>query len=65
MGVEWWWWMPLHNQKWEQVAGDDHGPHPVEADVNPAAVAVTAELGMDLHVNGARPKRLEEVAVQA
>ena len=34
-------------------------------EVNPAVVAVMAELGIDLHAMGAHPKRLEDAAVQA
>lgn len=33
--------------------------------INPAVVAVMAELGIDLHANGAHPKRLDDAAVQA
>ena len=33
--------------------------------VNPAVVEVMAELGIDLHAAGARPKRLEDAAVKA
>lgn len=33
--------------------------------INPAVVEVMAELGIDLHAAGARPKRLEEAAVRA
>jgi arsenate reductase (thioredoxin) len=33
--------------------------------INPAVVEAMAELGIDLHVNGAHPKRLDDVAVQA
>ena len=34
-------------------------------DINPAGVAVMAELGIDLHAAGAHPKRLEDAAVEA
>lgn len=33
--------------------------------INPAVVAVMAEMGIDLLASGARPKRLEEAAVRA
>lgn len=33
--------------------------------INPAVVAAMAELGIDLHANGAYPKRLDDAAVQA
>jgi protein-tyrosine-phosphatase len=33
--------------------------------INPSVVAVMAELGIDLHADGAVPKRLEDAAVQA
>jgi len=33
--------------------------------INPAVVEVMAELGIDLHAAGARPKRLEDAAVKA
>lgn len=33
--------------------------------INPAVVEVMAELGIDLHASGARPKRLEDAAVEA
>jgi protein-tyrosine-phosphatase len=33
--------------------------------INPAVVEVMAELGIDLHANGAHPKRLEDAAVRA
>lgn len=34
-------------------------------DVNPAVVEAMAELGIDLRATGARPKKLEDAAVQA
>lgn len=34
-------------------------------DINPAVVEVMAELGIDLHAAGARPKKLEDAAVKA
>ncbi len=34
-------------------------------DINPAVVAAMAELGIDLRTAGARPKKLEDAAVQA
>ena len=40
------------------------GSAPVD-DVNPAVVEAMAEVGIDLHANGARPKKLEDAAVQA
>ncbi len=33
--------------------------------INPAVVEAMAEIGIDLHAGGARPKKLEESAVQA
>jgi protein-tyrosine-phosphatase len=33
--------------------------------INPAVVEAMAELGIDLHANGATPKRLDDAAVQA
>ena len=33
--------------------------------INPSVVEVMAELGIDLHAAGARPKRLEDAAVEA
>jgi arsenate reductase (thioredoxin) len=33
--------------------------------INPAVVAVMAEMGIDLHTNGAHPKKLDDAAVQA
>ena len=35
------------------------------ASINPAVVEAMAELGIDLHASGARPKRLEDAAVEA
>jgi protein-tyrosine-phosphatase len=40
------------------------GSAPAE-DINPAVVEAMAELGIDLRALGARPKRLEEAAVEA
>ena len=34
-------------------------------DINPAVVEAMAELGIDLHAAGARPKKLEDAAVKA
>jgi arsenate reductase (thioredoxin) len=33
--------------------------------INPAVVAVMAEIGIDLHANGAHPKKLDDAAVKA
>lgn len=33
--------------------------------INPAVVEAMAEIGIDLHVNGAHPKRLDDAAVRA
>lgn len=33
--------------------------------INPAVVEAMAEVGIDLHANGAHPKRLDDTAVQA
>ena len=35
------------------------------ATINPAVVEAMAELGIDLHANGAHPKRLDDAAVHA
>jgi len=40
------------------------GTAPAET-INPAVVEAMAELGIDLHANGAHPKRLEDAAVEA
>ncbi|MGD9795062.1 MAG: arsenate reductase ArsC [Acidimicrobiia bacterium] len=40
------------------------GTAPAET-VNPAVVAVMAEIGIDLHANGAHPKKLSDAAVEA
>lgn len=34
-------------------------------EINPAVVEAMAEIGIDLHATGARPKRLDEAAVRA
>jgi protein-tyrosine-phosphatase len=34
-------------------------------EINPAVVEAMAEIGVDLHANGARPKQLEDTAVRA
>jgi protein-tyrosine-phosphatase len=52
-----------------QHAGDrvvvrSAGTAPAES-INPAVVEAMAEVGIDLHAAGARPKRLEDAAVQA
>jgi protein-tyrosine-phosphatase len=51
------------------IAGDrvvvrSAGSAPAE-DVNPAVVEAMGEVGIDLHALGARPKRLEDAAVEA
>jgi arsenate reductase len=33
--------------------------------INPAVVAAMAEIGIDLHANGAHPKKLDDAAVEA
>ena len=48
----------------ERVVVRSAGSAPVD-DVNPAVVEAMAEVGIDLHANGARPKKLEDAAVQA
>jgi len=48
----------------ERVVVRSAGSAPV-ADVNPAVVEAMAEVGIDLLANGARPKKLEDAAVQA
>jgi protein-tyrosine-phosphatase len=67
----------VHNAGRSQMAaaylahyGDDRvvvrsaGSAPAD-DVNPAVVEAMAEVGIDLHANGAHPKKLEDAAVQA
>jgi arsenate reductase len=48
----------------DRVAVRSAGTAPAET-INPAVVQVMAEVGIDLHASGARPKRLEDAAVQA
>ena len=48
----------------DRVVVRSAGSAPAE-DINPAVVEAMAELGIDLHAAGARPKRLEDAAVQA
>ena len=48
----------------DRVVVRSAGTAPVDT-INPAVVEVMAELGIDLLASGARPKRLEEAAVEA
>lgn len=48
----------------DRVVVRSAGTAPAES-INPAVVEVMAELGIDLHASGARPKRLEDAAVEA
>ena len=48
----------------DRVVVRSAGTAPAET-INPAVVEVMAEIGIDLHANGAHPKRLDEAAVQA
>jgi protein-tyrosine-phosphatase len=48
----------------DRVVVRSAGTAPAE-DINPAVVEVMAEIGIDLRAAGARPKRLEDAAVEA
>lgn len=48
----------------DEVVVRSAGTAPAE-DINPAVVEVMAEMGIDLHANGAHPKKLEDAAVKA
>lgn len=48
----------------DRVVVRSAGTAPAES-INPAVVEAMAELGIDLHANGAHPKRLEDAAVAA
>lgn len=48
----------------DRVVVRSAGTAPADA-VNPAVVEAMAEVGIDLHALGARPKRLEDAAVEA
>ena len=48
----------------DRVVVRSAGTTPAET-INPAVVEAMAELGIDLHANGAHPKRLEDAAVEA
>ncbi|MEZ6014151.1 MAG: arsenate reductase ArsC [Planctomycetota bacterium] len=48
----------------ERVVVRSAGTAPAES-INPAVVAVMAELGIDLATSGAHPKRLDDAAVRA
>ncbi len=48
----------------DRVVVRSAGTAPADA-INPAVVEAMAELGIDLHANGAHPKRLDDAAVQA
>ena len=48
----------------DRVVVRSAGTAPADS-INPAVVAVMAELGIDVHANGEHPKALDDVAVQA
>lgn len=48
----------------ERVIVRSAGTAPADS-INPAVVEAMAEIGIDLHAAGARPKRLEDTAVRA
>ena len=48
----------------DRVVVRSAGTAPAES-INPAVVAAMAEIGIDLHANGAHPKRLDDAAVEA
>lgn len=48
----------------DRVVVRSAGTAPAES-INPAVVEAMAEIGIDLHAAGARPKRLEDAAVEA
>ena len=48
----------------DQIVVRSAGTAPV-TEINPAVVQAMAEIGIDLHANGAHPKKLEDAAVKA
>jgi protein-tyrosine-phosphatase len=54
----------LANYAGDQIVVRSAGTAPV-TEINPAVVEAMAEIGIDLHANGAHPKKLEDAAVQA
>jgi protein-tyrosine-phosphatase len=48
----------------DRVAVRSAGTVPAES-INPAVVEAMAEIGIDLHADGARPKKLDDAAVKA
>ena len=54
----------LHHLGGDRVIVRSAGTAPADS-INPAVVEVMAEVGIDLLTSGARPKKLEESAVQA
>ncbi len=48
----------------DQIVVRSAGTAPV-TEINPAVVEAMAEIGIDLHANGAHPKKLEDAAVKA
>lgn len=48
----------------DRVVVRSAGTAPVDS-INPAVIEAMAEIGIDLHANGAHPKRLEDAAVEA
>jgi hypothetical protein len=53
----------LANYAGDQIVVRSAGTAPV-TEINPAVVEAMAEIGIDLHANGAHPKKLEDAAVQ-
>jgi arsenate reductase len=54
----------LSHHAGDRVVVRSAGTAPADT-INPAVVEAMAELGIDLHANGARPKKLDDAAVQA
>ena len=54
----------LHALGGDRVVVRSAGTAPADT-INPVVVEAMAEIGIDLHANGAHPKRLEDAAVQA
>jgi arsenate reductase (thioredoxin) len=54
----------LSHHAGDRVVVRSAGTAPAD-EINPAVVEAMAEIGIDLHAAGARPKRLEDAAVEA
>jgi protein-tyrosine-phosphatase len=54
----------LNHHAGDRVVVRSAGTAPADS-INPSVVAAMAELGIDLHANGARPKRLDDATVRA